>query len=293
LEKLEKAKGKASEVGPFEKVRGIKGLTKYSLISFSIVLFVFFIFLPVSSMFRYAFQDGFGGFLAAVSSKDAVQAFQNSLMLAALATMINLGVGILIAFTITRYKFPGRSVFKALIDMPIAIPASVVGLAMFMLYGPNGLLGPLMKERGIEVIWDLKGILLAHIFITFPFMVRAVSVSIEKVDISQEEAAMTLGASKLQTFWHVTLPSIRGGIIAGTALTFTRSLGEFGATLFIAGGIIKTAPIYIYYLTEAQIDVQGATSVAIVLMLFPFALLLILNYVAERLETGIGKEVAV
>ena len=286
-------KAKATEPGPFLRAKGIRGLTKYSLISFSIMLFVFFIFLPVSSMFQYAFQDGFGGFVKAVSSKDAVQAFQNSLMLAALATMINLGVGILIAFTITRYKFPGRAIFKALIDMPIAIPASVVGLAMVMLYGPHGLLGPLMQDRGIQVIFDLKGILLAHVFITFPFMVRAVSVSIEKVDISQEEAAMTLGASRLQTFWHVTLPSIRGGIIAGTALTFTRSLGEFGATLFIAGGIIRTAPIYIYYLTEAKLDYQGATSVAIVLMLFPFALLLILNYVAERLEKGIGKEVAV
>jgi sulfate transport system permease protein len=291
--KTQKTESGPSVAGPFDRVKGIKGLTKYSLISFSIVLFVFFIFLPISSMFKFAFEDGIGGFFAAVSSETAVLAFQNSLMLAALATMINLGIGTLIAFTITRYKFPGRSIFKALIDMPIAIPASVVGLAMFMLYGPYGILGPLMEEKGIQVIWDLKGILLAHIFITFPFMVRAVSVSIEKVDISQEEAAMTLGASKLQTFWHVTLPSIRGGIIAGTALTFTRSLGEFGATLFISGGVVSTAPIYIYYLTEAKIDAQGATSVAIVLMLFPFALLLILNYVAERLETGIGKEVAV
>jgi sulfate transport system permease protein len=164
---------------------------------------------------------------------------------------------------------------------------------MMMLYGPQGLLGPIMEDRGILVVMDLKGILLAHIFVTFPFMVRAISVSVEKLDLGQEDAALTLGASKLQTFWHVTLPSIRGGIIAGTALTFTRSLGEFGATLFIAGGMIKTAPIYIYYMTESKFDFQAATSVAIILMLIPFALLLILNYIAERLDTGIGKEVAV
>jgi sulfate ABC transporter permease subunit len=290
---VEKAKSGANDARPIERFKDVRGLTKYSLISFSIVLFTFFILLPLTSMFQFAFKDGIGGFYSAISTKEAQDAFGNSLMLATLATFINLGVGILIAFAITRYKFPGRSIFKALIDLPIAIPASVVGLAMMMLYGPLGLLGPMLQEQGIQVVLALPGILLAHIFVTFPFMVRAVSVSIEKLDINQEEAALTLGASRLQTFWHVTLPSIRGGIIAGTALTFTRSLGEFGATLFIAGGMIRTAPIYIYYLTEAKIDFQGATSIAIVLMLFPFALLLILNYLAERFEKGIGKEVAV
>jgi sulfate transport system permease protein len=287
-----KGKARASDAGPVERFKSIKGLTKYSLISFSIVLFIFFIIMPLSAMFKFAFSDGPGGFYNAISSQDALTAFSNSLLLATLTTLINLGVGTLIGFVITRYKFPGRAVFKSLIDLPIAIPASVVGLAMMMLYGPIGVLGPMLKDAGIQVIMTIPGILLAHIFVTFPFMVRAVSVSVEKFDVNQEEAAMTLGASKLQTLWHVTLPSIRGGIIAGTALTFTRSLGEFGATLFIAGGIIKTAPIYIYYLNE-RIDFTGATSVAIVLMLFPFALLLILNYLAERLETGIGKEVAV
>jgi len=287
-----KHKAKVHDAGPVERFRSIKGLTKYSLISFSFVLFVFFIILPLSAMFKFAFSDGLGGFYKAVSSHDAITAFGNSLLLAVLTTLINLGVGTLIGFVITRYKFPGRSVFKSLIDLPIAIPASVVGLAMMMLYGPIGVLGPLLKESGVQVIMTIPGILLAHIFVTFPFMVRAVSVSVEKLDVNQEEAALTLGASRLQTFWHVTLPSIRGGIIAGTALTFTRSLGEFGATLFIAGGIIQTAPIYIYYLNE-RIDFTGATSVAIVLMLFPFALLLGLNYMAERLEKGIGKEVAV
>jgi sulfate transport system permease protein len=108
----------------------------------------------------------------------------------------------------------------------------------------------------------------------------------EKLDPAQEEAAHTLGATHRQTFWHVTLPSIRGGLVAGTALTFTRSLGEFGSTLFVAGGMVRTGPLYIYYLSDSKFDFQAASSVAILLMVLPFFILLGLNYLVDRLEEG-------
>ena len=263
----------------------VKRLSQWLLISFAVALFFFLVLLPLTATVQFAFEDGIGGFIEAISSEGAITAFKNSLILAALTTFINMGVGTLIAFVITRYKFHGRQVFKALIDLPIAIPTAVVGLSLMMLYGPLGLLGALMEDSGIEIMMALPGVLLAHIFVTFPFMVRSVSVVLEKHDISQEEAAQTLGANKFQTFTRVTLPSIRGGIIAGSALTFTRSLGEFGATLFVSGGMVQTAPLYIYYLSDSQFDFQAATSVAIILMIFPFILLLVLNYLVEKMES--------
>ena len=262
----------------------VKGLSQWGLISLSFFAFFIIVLLPLSSTFNFAFEDGLEGFIDAITTEGAVTAFKNSIMIASLATLINMGVGTLIAFAITRYRFPGKGVFKALIDLPIAIPTAVVGLSLMMLYGPMGLLGPMMEKHSIEVMMALPGVVLAHIFVTFPFMVRSVSVVLEKLDISHEEAALTLGATKAQTFIHVTLPSIRGGLVAGTALTFTRSLGEFGATLFIAGGMFSTGPLYIYYLSDSRFDFQGATSIAIVLMVLPFVLLMVLNAFVERLE---------
>jgi sulfate transport system permease protein len=264
----------------------ISPLIKWATISLGIACFVFIVLLPVSSIFKFAFSNGIGGFIDAITTEGAKNAIYNSLLMATLATIINLFAGTLIAFALVRYRFPGASILKALIDLPIAIPASVVGLALLMLYGPKGLLGPFLTENGIQVVMALPGVLLAHVFITFPFMVRAVSVVLEKFDTNLEDAATTLGANKVQTFFKVLVPMIRGGLVAGSGLTFTRSLGEFGATLFVYGGLseLRTAPIYIYYLTEAKFDYQAASSVAIILMVMPFLLLLIMNYIVSRME---------
>lgn len=264
--------------------RQFRALTRWVLISSAVVLFFFLVLLPLTSTFKFAFEDGWGGFWEAITTEDALNALWNSLIVATVATLVNMAVGILIAYVIVRYEFPGRSVFRALIDLPIAIPTAVVGLSLMMLYGPMGLLGPLLDDAGIAVMMALPGVVLAHIFVTFPFMVRSVSVSLEKLDPAQEEAAQTLGATRAQTFVHVVLPSVRGGLVAGTALTFTRSLGEFGATLFVAGGMIQTGPLYIYYLSDSKFDFQGATSVAILLMVLPFVLLLALNRLVDWME---------
>ncbi|MDG6225892.1 MAG: ABC transporter permease [Candidatus Thermoplasmatota archaeon] len=263
-------------------------LLKWSIVSFGIVCFILIIVLPVSSMFKFALEDGPYGFWKAITTENALNALKNSLLMASLATGINLVVGTTIAFSLTRYRFPGSSIFRALIDLPIAIPASVVGLALMMLYGPKGLLGPFFESNGIQIIFDLPGIVLAHVFVTFPFMVRAVSVVIEKFDHDLEDAAVTLGANGFQTFFRVMLPSIKSGLIAGSALTFTRSLGEFGATLIVFGGAmhLRTGPLYMYYLSDSAFDFQGATSVAILLMVVPFVLLLTVNAIVSRMEVS-------
>jgi len=259
-------------------------MTKWSTISLGIVLFGFLVVLPLTSIFRFSFQDGVGPFIDAVVSKEAMEAFRTSLIVAALTTLINLMVGTLLAFAITKYTFPGRSVLRSLIDLPIAIPTAVVGLSLMMLYGPMGLLGPILEDGGIKVVTRMPGVLLAHIFVTSPFMVRSICPVLEKIDRNVEEAALTLGANRIKTFFFVTLPSIRSGMVAGSALTFTRSLGEFGATLFIAGGMVQTGPLYIYYLSDSKFDIQGATSIAVVLMVLPFALMLGLNALVKRME---------
>ena len=244
----------------------MKDLSRYTIIALGFSLFIILIILPISSLLRFAFEDGPGAFIRAVTDEDAIQAFSNSLFIAVLCTFVNLLVGTLLAFAITRYDFLGRTTLKALIDLPIAIPTAVVGLSLMMLYGPNGLLGPLMEKNGIEIVMALPGVVLGHVFVTFPYMVRSVSVVLEMIDRNLEDAARCLGANRIRTFIHVTLPCISSGIIAGSALTFTRSLGEFGATLFIAGGMIKTGPLFIYELSEARFDLQAASSVSIVLM---------------------------
>ncbi len=240
--------------------------------------------MPLGSIVSFAFGDGVPEFVNAVTSEEALTAFKNSLLIAFIATCINLVAGTLIAFVITRYSFPGKPIFRALIDLPIAIPTAVVGLSLMMLYGPMGVLGPLLTENGIQVVMAIPGMVLAHVFVTFPFTVRSVSVVLERMDPSLEEAASTLGANGWERFVHIVLPSIRSGMIAGGALTFTRSLGEFGATLFIAGGMVMTGPLYIYYLSNSNFDFQAATSVAVLLMVFPFLILLLLNHIVERME---------
>ncbi len=257
---------------------------RYTLISIGSILFIILVLMPLGSVIRFAFGEGLSEFTDAVTSEEALQAFRNSLLIAFISTCVNLVVGTLIAFIITRYRFPGKQIFKALIDLPIAIPTAVVGLSLMMLYGPMGVLGPLLTENGIQMVMAVPGIVLAHVFVTFPFTVRSVSVVLERMDPSLEEAASTLGANGWDRFIHIVLPSIRSGMIAGGALTFTRSLGEFGATLFIAGGMVMTGPLYIYYLSNSTFDFQAATSVAVLLMVFPFLILLLLNHLVERME---------
>jgi sulfate ABC transporter permease subunit len=269
-----------------DRRRSIAHITKWTTITFGIVLFGFLVILPLTSVFRFAFEGGVGPFFDAVTSEDAINAFRNSLVIAGLTTSVNLLVGTLLAFTITKFRFPGRSVLRSLIDLPIAIPTAVVGLSLMMLYGPMGLLGPLMEKGGMDIVMAMPGILLAHIFVTSPFMVRSICPVLEKIDRNVEEAALTLGANKVKTFFFVTLPSIRSGMVAGSALTFTRSLGEFGATLFIAGGMIQTGPLYIYYLSDSKFDMQGATSIAVILMVLPFTLMLVLNAIVKRMEVS-------
>jgi len=268
----------------FRKDRAPISATRLAVVSLGLFLFLVIIILPISSLFRYAFKDGIMDFFRAVVTDQALTALGNSLMIAAIVTLINLLTGTLMAFALVRYRFPGSFIIKALVDLPIAIPASVVGLSLLMLYNPSSLFGGFLRDNGIQLIGQYPGVLLGHLFVTFPFMVRSVSVAVEKLDREQEDAAKVLGAGGVSIFFRVTLPSIRSGLMAGSALTFTRSLGEFGATLFVAAGMLSTGPTHIYKMTEGLLDFQAAASIAVVLLLIPFVLLLIMDRLVKGLE---------
>ncbi len=262
----------------------LRAMGKWLMISMAFALFFVFVLMPLTSTVRFAFEDGPGEFWSAITTQDALNALGNSMLIATVVTLVNLGTGILIAWVIVRHDFPGRSIFRTLIELPIAVPTAVVGISFIMLYSPQAFLGRMTDSWGLSVIPSVTGIILAHIFVTFPFMVRSVSVVLEKLDPAQEEAAHTLGASRRQTLWHVTLPALRGGVVAGVALTFTRSLGEFGSTFMLAGGVLRTGPLEIYHLSEVNLDFQAASSVAILLMVLPFVILFGLNWAVDRME---------
>jgi len=264
--------------------RELRAMSQWLMISLAFAVFFVFVLMPLTSTVRFAFDKGPGDFWGAITTEGALNALGNSLLIATVVTLVNMGTGLVIAWVIVRYQFPGRSIFRTLIELPIAVPTAVVGISFLMLYSPTAFLGAMMRDWGIQVIPSLAGIIFAHIFVTFPFMVRSLAVVMEKLDPAQEEAAHTLGATRRQTMWHVTLPALRGGLVAGVALTFTRSLGEFGSTFMLAGGQVWTGPLEIYRLSEVLIDYQAASAVAILLMVLPFVILFGLNYLVDRME---------
>lgn len=268
--------------------RNIDSLVRLATFSAALGLFLLLILLPLLSLNRYAVREGFGVFWDRLRSPDAVGALRLTAVIALATTAVNGIVGTAMAFLLTRYRFPGRNVINALVDIPLAIPTVVTGFALLLTYGPLGPFGRFLDEHDIQVMFSFPGLLIGHVFVTFPFMVRAVGAVLESVPRSGEEAARTLGAKEWQVFAFVTLPSIAEGIVAGAFLTFSRSLGEFGASIMVSGNLVgrtQTGPLYIFSRFNTG-DVEGASAIAILLALASFFILLGLQYVQS---SGSGK----
>jgi sulfate transport system permease protein len=185
----------------------------------------------------------------------------------------------MLAWSLVRYNFPGRRFVDALIDLPFALPTAVAGIALTALYAQNGWLGQYLAPLGINVAFTPLGVLVALVFIGVPFVVRTVQPVLEDLDIEFEEAAASLGATRVQTFWRVVLPMLAPALLTGFALAFARAVGEYGSVIFIAGNIpmvSEITPLIIITKLE-QYDYQGATAVAAVMLVFSFVLLLIIN----------------
>jgi sulfate transport system permease protein len=245
------------------------------------------VLLPVAALVLKTADGGLERFWQVVSSDRAVAAFQVTVGAALIATLFNAVYGLLMAWVLTRYRFPGRRWLDALMDLPFALPTAVAGIALTALFAGNGWFGSLLEPAGIKVVYSLVGVSLAMAFTSVPFVVRTVQPVIEELPGDVEEAARTLGASDWQVFTRVIYPAIFPAHLAGCAMAFARSMGEFGAVIFIAGNLpFKTeiAPLLIFIRLE-EYDYPAAAAIAVVLLAVAFALLFVTNAIqAWRLK---------
>jgi sulfate/thiosulfate transport system permease protein len=245
---------------------------------------------PVAMIFYRTFEHGLSAPIDAMTTPDALHALQMTLITVAIAVPLNTIFGVGCALLLVRQQFRGRALLNSVIDLPFAISPVVIGLSLILVYGQTGWFGDWLAEHGIRIIFSTPGIIMACIFVSLPFTVREVMPVLREVGTEQEEAASTLGANSWQTFWRVTLPSIRWGLAYGVVLTTARVLGEFGAVTIVSGNITgqtQTLPLFV----EAQyrnFNLPGAYGAAIVLALLALLTLFLMNRVApRRAETGL------
>ena len=263
-------------------------LGRFLIIGIGTAFLTLLVLFPLASMAQFASSSGVGVFWASISSPEALFSLRLTILLAVATTMINAVLGTVVAFMLVRYEFPLKGFIDSLVDLPIAIPASVTGFTLLLLYGPVGILGGIFDRAGITVMFAFSGILIAHVFMTLPFVIRGVGPLLRDVDRSEEEAAKTMGASEPQIFMSVILPSIKAGLISGSVFTFARSLGEFGATIMVSGNLAlrtQTAPLFIFSeFNRGNIDAASAMSV--VLVIISFALFFGFKFVSRMVEKG-------
>jgi sulfate/thiosulfate transport system permease protein len=237
------------------------------------------VLIPLVALFLRPIGMGWELFWNTVTDARVLAAYRLSFGGALLAAAVNLFFGLIVAWILVRYQFPGRRIVDAMVDLPFALPTAVAGIALTSLYADNGWLGSLLEPLGIKVAFTPLGVIVAMIFIGLPFVVRTVQPVLAHLEAEQEEAAATLGASAAQIFRRVILPGIAPSLITGFALAFARALGEFGSIIFIAGnmpGVSEIAPLLILVKLE-QYDYAGATAIAGIMLVVAFLLLLAIN----------------
>ena len=237
------------------------------------------VLIPLAAVFLKTATLTFEEFWNVVSAERVVASYKLSFGASLLAAAINAVFGLLLAWALVRYSFPGKKLVDALVDLPFALPTAVAGIALTALYAKNGWLGQYLEPLGVKVAFTPLGILIALVFIGLPFVVRTVQPILEDLDTELEEAAASLGAQRWQTFWHVTLPILLPALLTGFALAFARAVGEYGSVIFIAGNlpmVSEITPLMIITKLE-QYDYVGATAIASVMLVFSFVLLLIIN----------------
>ncbi|MDR7124616.1 sulfate ABC transporter permease subunit CysT [Pseudotabrizicola sp. 4114] len=237
------------------------------------------ILIPVLALILKGAEIGPARFWAIVSSPRAVAAFQITLTAAAIATAFNAVYGLLMAWVLVRYDFPGKRLLDALMDIPFALPTAVAGLSLTALFSANGWIGAWLEPQGISVVYTIWGIALAMAFTSVPFVVRTVQPVLEDLDPAFEQAARTLGASELTIFSRVVFPQILPAWLAGCTIAFARSLGEFGAIVFIAGNLPFKTEIaaLLAFIRLEEFDYNGAAAIALVLLFFALVLLVVSN----------------
>jgi sulfate transport system permease protein len=239
---------------------------------------------PIGLVFFRTFEHGIGPAWEAVTTPEAQHAFWLTMVMVAVAVPINTVFGVITAIVLVRQRFPAKSLMNAAIDLPFAVSPVVIGLALILVYGSDGWFGGWLAEHGIQVIFSIPGMILATIFVSLPFVVREVVPVLREIGTEQEQAASTLGSNWWQTFWRVTLPSIRWGLTYGIVLATARALGEFGAVSVVSGklsGETETATLFVEQRFH-QFDLTGAYAASVVLALMALFVLLSMNLLNSR-----------
>jgi len=254
---------------------------RWTLIAIAVTFLGVFLFLPLAVVFSSALEKGFSVYLAALRESDAMSAIKLTLIAAGIAVPLNMFFGVTAAWAIGKFDFFGKSLLVTLIDLPFSVSPVVSGLIYVLIFGLQGLLGPWLAVHDIKIIFAVPGIVLATLFVTFPFLARELIPLVESQGTEEEEAALTLGASGFQTFWRVTLPNIKWGLLYGVILCNARAMGEFGAVSVVSGhirGRTNTMPLHIEILYN-EYQFAPAFAVASLLALLALATLLAKTFV--------------
>ncbi|MBT9497768.1 MAG: sulfate ABC transporter permease subunit CysT [Zoogloea sp.] len=250
------------------------------------------VLIPLVAVFIKAGSLGLDHFLAAVSSPRVIASYKLTFGASLIAALINTFFGLMLAWALVRYSFPGKRLVDALVDLPFALPTAVAGIALTALYAKNGWVGKLLEPLGIQVAFTPLGVLVALVFIGLPFVVRTVQPILEDLDTEYEEAAVSLGANRWQAFRHVVFPTVLPALMTGFAMAFARAVGEYGSVIFIAGNmpmVSEITPLMIITKLE-QYDYAGATAIAVVMLLISFVLLLVINGLQAWTAKRTGRE---
>lgn len=263
-------------------------LARYGMRTLALFYLGALLLVPLVMIFYRTFEDGIGNAIEAVTSPEGLHAFWLTILCVGVAVPLNTVFGVLCALVLVRQRFPGRRLIDSVIDLPFAISPVVIGLSLFLVYGANGFLGGPLLDTGIRIIFSTPGLILATIFVSLPFVVREVMPVLQEVGTEQEQAAQTLGASGWQTFWRVTLPSIRWGVTYGVVLATARALGEYGAVAVVSGkisGQTETLPLFVDN-EYVNFNLAGAYGAAIVLAILALTVLLTMNLFRRRGSEG-------
>jgi sulfate transport system permease protein len=260
---------------------------RWLLIAVALAFLGFFLVVPLVAVFTYALQKGVGAYFTAILEPEAWSAIRLTLLAAAIAVPLNLVFGLAAAWLIARFRFPGRDVLLTLIDLPFSVSPVIAGLIFVLLFGRQGWLGPWLAEHDIHIIFAVPGIVLATVFVTFPFVVREVLPIMQAQGHDEEEAALSLGASGWRTFLHVTLPKVKWGVLYGVLLCNARAMGEFGAVSVVSGhvrGVTNTLPLHAEILYN-EYNLAGAFAVASLLTVLALVTLAVKKYVEWKAES--------
>ncbi len=271
----------------------ISGFRRYSVLpgfgptlGFTLSYLSVIVLVPLGALFLRAAGLDWAAFWTTISSPRVLASLRLSFGASALAALVNAVFGFLVAWVLVRYPFPGRKVVDALVDLPFALPTAVAGIALTAIYAPNGWMGRLLEPHGIKVAFTPAGVFVALTFIGLPFVVRTVQPILEDLDQELEEAAASLGASRWTTFRRVLLPALWPAVLTGFVLAFARALGEYGSVIFIAGNMpMKSEIVPLLIVTKLeQYDYAGAASIAVLMLVLAFSLMLVINVLQARLQ---------